>query len=97
MNRHPDGRPLSDQDLIDLAVADGADANALNNLRGSLHCAPLFRTHLDRITARSRFSLFCAGFLSLDSRPVPVPDRSHLPAVDAEMFAFLTRKVAVPC
>lgn len=96
MNRHPDGRPLSTDDLFDLAVACGHDVDALVSKRAALHNDPLFRGHLDRLTRSARFSLFSAGFLALDTRPVPKSDR-RLNDVDLDMLAFFTRKVAVPC
>lgn len=69
MNRWTeDGRPLSDDDLLAIAEADGVDMVKLADMRAHMHHEALFRTHLNTITAVRRFSMMATGELTLNTR-----------------------------
>lgn len=65
MNVWPDGRPLSNDDLLAIAEKDGRDMTKLADLRAHLHNPELFRSHLITITAPACLAMFGRGELDL--------------------------------
>lgn len=73
MNTNKDGSAMSDEQLFDIAVANGHDAQKLRELEVALHNRRLFRSKLLQITSEARFSMFCGGELDL-SNIKQIPD-----------------------
>lgn len=68
MNRNPDGSVLTEDQLLVLAVAGGADRDALVSKIASLHNTNLIRSMLTQASAKERFAAFMRGELELDTR-----------------------------
>lgn len=65
MNVWPDGRPLSDDDLMAIAETNGAERAKLAEMQAHLHNGALFRTHLKTITQEARLAMFWRSELDL--------------------------------
>ena len=67
MNRKLDGTPLSTDDLIAIAKANGISDKEIQGVI-ALHNENLIHSKLDQITAEIRFRMFSRGELKLDTR-----------------------------
>jgi len=88
VNRHPDGRLLSTDDLFQIAVDHGADPAELRAKMGSLHSANMSRSMLTSLTAKARFN---DPTLKLDTRNTWTPSPPST-GVDPDVYKFLTGK-----
>lgn len=87
MNRKPDGSLLTNEDLFDIAVKDGADSDKLRSVLGSLHGHAMQRSHLTFITAQARFN---DPTLKLDTRNVFTP--AAVEPIDPELIQSLRKE-----
>ena len=69
MNAWPGGRPLSDDDLLAIADADGRDMTKLADLRAHMHHPAMFRSHLLSLTGPARLAMFWRRELDLAPPP----------------------------
>lgn len=91
MNCNLDGTPLSEADLIGIALEAGATEEKLSGIF-SCHNDNMIFSHLKDLTRSARHALFMAGQLRLRTEARETPPAPKI-IVDPEMYAFLGLKL----
>jgi hypothetical protein len=77
MNRNLNGTPLTNEQLIEIARANGVTAKVLEGVN-ALHNTGLIRSKLIALTKGARFRMHAQGLLMLDTRtPANSPGYRH--------------------
>lgn len=90
--RHLDGRPLTVDELLDIAAEAGLDVIGLRHACGELHNENASRSLVSFATRAAQHDLWARGELLLDTRPVSRPVITH--SIDVEVFEFLMGTLA---
>lgn len=88
MNRHNDGTPLTNADLLAIATDAGLDVEGIRSVCITMHSENMTRSTLLDATRGVRLDLFLAGQLRLVTEDPSLRVRKPIPTVDCETAAF---------